>query len=433
MTPFILHLVFSLVSTPAAHGQALSLQQALDMAGKNSPEVQRAEAAQEEAHWRKVESYSTYMPTINAQADHLLDKKYVFLDLNFLGNPVSFPNIMPTTTYSLEAEWSLFDGFAGTDRVRAARSLESAATEESQWAAFKVLREVTLQYYRALAAKTLQTVSENNLATLKDHLKDVNALRHSGLSTNYDVLRVEVQVDEAESELLNAQDNTQLSKSKLAETLGSDSAVDTQGQLPELKADLTAKLQPQPAARPDLQALAQRVQGLDYMERADSRHWVPQLLVYGDYLYYNNRNDQYDDWDNFRNAYSLGVRLRWNLFDGFKDTARDHQALAQKVQSEKTLRAQQLKAKQDVEVWTRKFKYFSSVYKTRQSDIGKAKEAVRLAREGRKAGARTNTDLLDAEADLYRAQAGAINAQLGAIEALINVELATGQPLYNFN
>jgi outer membrane protein TolC len=80
----------------------------------------------------------------------------------------------------------------------------------------------------------------------------------------------------------------------------------------------------------------------------------------------------------------------------------------------------------------RKFTYFCSVFKSRQSDVQKSEESVRLAREGRKVGARTNTDLLDAEADLYRSQAGAVTAQLGAIEALINLELSTGQALYHF-
>ena len=76
--------------------------------------------------------------------------------------------------------------------------------------------------------------------------------------------------------------------------------------------------------------------------------------------------------------------------------------------------------------------YFCDVYRSRLGDIEKARESVRLARVGRKVGARTNTELLDAESDLYRAQAGVVNSQLGAIEALLNLELATGRTLYRF-
>ena len=63
----------------------------------------------------------------------------------------------------------------------------------------------------------------------------------------------------------------------------------------------------------------------------------------------------------------------------------------------------------------------------------KATESLRLVKEGRRVGARTNTEFLDTETELFRAQAGQVNSQIGAVEALINLELATGQKLYNFN
>jgi outer membrane protein TolC len=56
-----------------------------------------------------------------------------------------------------------------------------------------------------------------------------------------------------------------------------------------------------------------------------------------------------------------------------------------------------------------------------------------LAQEGRRAGVRTSTELLDAESDLFRSRAGLITAQMGAIEALVNLELVSGQKLFDFN
>ena len=91
-----------------------------------------------------------------------------------------------------------------------------------------------------------------------------------------------------------------------------------------------------------------------------------------------------------------------------------------------------IKSKNDLAFWKRKFGYYCDVYKARINDIDKAKESVRLAKEGQKVGTRTNTDVLDAEAEVYRAQASSVNAQMGTIEALINIELATGKKLYNF-
>lgn len=410
----------------------LPLNEALSQARSQSPELQKADAAREEARWRKVEAFSTYLPKVQASGTYLLDYKYMFTDIEFGGSPASIPNVVPTTIWNLQAQISLWDGWAGTNRFQSARALSDATNDEYRWAEFKLNRNVTLEYYRALAAQTLKQVAENNLKTLQDHLREVQLFRKSGLSTNYDVLRVEVQVSEAESEVLNAEDNLAVANSHLAEVLGKEDKVEASGKLPELKADLVNGLKDDLQQRLDLQATAEKVDGLNYSAKAASRHWIPKLSAFGIYQYYNNRNDGFDDWDNFRNAYQFGLNLSWDLFDGFASEAKRNEAIQQRVQSEKILRQAQLKGKNDIDRWTRKFKYFCSVYKARTNDVSKSQESVRLAREGRKVGARTNTDLLDAEAELYRAEAGVVTAQLGAVEALINLELSTGQNLYRF-
>ena len=417
-------------SSIARAAEPISLVDAMTRAERSSPVLQKAESMRTQAHWQRVEAAATWLPTVSGSASYLLDKKYVFTDIKFNGAPASIPGIVPTSVFGLNANYVLFDGFASTNRWRAADRLESAARDEYEWTRFELRRTVAREYYRALAAKSLRAVAESNVGTLKDHLSDTREMRRSGLSTNYDVLRVEVQVSEADSELMNATDNIELSAGKLAEALGLDAEVDPVGKMPELRAELVSNVGREPSGeRPDLRALARRNEGLDLRERAGARHWVPQVSLFGNYTYYNNLNDRFTDWDRFRNAYQLGLSLTWNLFDGFRSTATAHDLAERHVQAAKTLRTSVLKSRQDLNFWTRKFKYYCSVYKSRQSDITKATESVRLAREGRRAGARTNTDLLDAESDLFRAQAGAISAQLGTIEALINVELAVGQPL----
>lgn len=425
--------LLSLSVAAVAHGESLNLSQALQTAEKNSPRLQQAASVREEYYWKKVESRSAFLPVVTGTATYLTDYKYVYTDLNFGGADVSIPGIAPTTVYGLNGQLNVFDGFASTNRLRAASSFERAAERDLDWVKFTTDLEVTLQFYRALAAKTLRAVTEANLKTLEEHLQDANQLKRSGLSTNYDVLRVDVQVSEARSELMNSGDEIETANGRLAELLGSSDLIDPQGTLPELRPDLIDKMEASKTPRPDVDALMNRVQGLQQQKYAASVHWVPRVNIFGTYQYYNNRNDEYDDWNNFRNAYQIGVNLTWNLFEGFASEAKSREVLEQKVQAERSLRMAQLKASQDMAFWKRKYKYFYSVFKARQGDIGKAKESVRLAREGRRVGSRTSSELLDAETDLHRAQAGAIRAQLGVIEALVNLEMATGQKLYDFN
>ncbi|UOF02092.1 TolC family protein [Bdellovibrio reynosensis] len=417
-----------------AHGSPLRLSEALEQGLSSSPKTQRAESYLRESEWKKTEAYAGFLPTLTASASYLFDKKYLLVDVALNGLPVSIPQVIPTSNLYITAQWSLFDGFSSTYRLRSGRSLEASAKSDLDWTRFQVEREITLLFYRALAAKEMQAVAEQNLKALDNHLRNVRLFRKVGSSTNIDVLRVEVLLSEAQSEELNAADNVETSKARLSEALGADQDVgEIEGELPRLKKDLISDIKFDVITeRSDLKSLMAKVEALNYQERAAEKYWVPKVFLMGQYQYYNNRTDGFDDYDNYREAYYYGVTLTWNIFDGLLSIARSKQSIEQKYQSEKVLRMAQLKAKRDLDFWKRKFVYFCTLVDARLSDIAKAQESTRLSREGLRAGARTNSDVLDAEADLFRAQAGVVNAQLGAIEALINLELSLGQKIADF-
>lgn len=424
--------LLSLLLPLSSAAATLDLGQAVDEALQNSPKIQRSESERSEAHWKKIENVSGFLPNVSASGNHLFDKKYALTDISFGGAPISVPQIIPTTQVGLTGVLPLFDGFANVNRYRAASANEDAAEQDLGWARFQLEREVTLNYYKALGAKLLETVAEQNVRTLEDHLKDSRLFRKAGVSTNYDVLQVEVQMSEARSELLNATDNTVLAKNNLAESLGRiREERELSGNLPVLQADFVKNVKESAVqSREDILALSNRARASDLMSSAASMHWSPKVSLFGQYQYYNNLDDQW--LHNFRSAYQVGIQFNWTLFDGLASTSRSKQAAEDQVQMEKGLAIAQIHSHQDFELWKRKYLYFCSVYQSRVEDTQKAAEAVRLAREGRKVGARTNTDLLDAEAELHRAQAGAVNAQLGAIEALIRLELAAGQQIHKF-
>jgi outer membrane protein TolC len=434
----LLLLFISLVSTiscfSSASAESFSLSSAIDESLKSSPAVLKARSAAAEANWKKRESFAGFLPTVSAGVNYLTDKRYMLINTTINNNPVVFPSIIPTTTYSVTATLPIFDGFASTNTFRAGQRIASAAKKELSWVEFSVARQVTLLYYKAVAAQLLKEVAYQNLETLKDHQKEAKALKRAGVTTRYDVLRVDTQVSEAESEIFNSEDNMELSKFKLGEALGKEKEErEIHGPLPVLEPDLIAKLEKlEISRRHDIQSLTERVESLEFQDRANGRFWVPRVGLFGQYQHYNNINDEFSNQDYFRDAYQIGINLTWNIFDGMVSLSRSQQSAEQVQQIRRTLQQTRLKAAQDFELWRRKFLYFCTVYKARNSDIARSNEAMRLAREGRKAGARTSTDVLDAELDLFRARAGLVNAQIGATEALINLELASGQKLYDF-
>jgi outer membrane protein TolC len=421
--------------SPYAHAGTLPLAEAVREAEAQSPSLQRSASQLEETKWRRAEALSGFLPAVTGSASYLLDKKYAFLDVNLGAGTISIPQVVPTASYGLGAKIPVFDGWANVDRYRASGDFVQASKLDFDWARFQLEREIIVLYYKALGAKQLRDVAAQNVATLEDHLRDVQLFKKAGVSTNYDVLRVEVQVSEARAALLDASDNVAVAKQSLAEALGKPNEDrELTGTLPVLEPQvLHALREPSDEERLDIQGLRARAGGYDKLDSAAGLFFVPKIFLFGDYQRYNNRDSK--AWlanAAFRDAYDVGVGLSWNIFDGAASYAKSKESVEQRVQAEKTLAMAELHSRRDFQLWQRKYLYYCNVYGSRLSDVEKAKESVRLARAGRKVGARTNTDLLDAESDLNRAQAGVVNAQLGAIEALANLEMATGRHLYNF-
>ena len=415
----------------AAHADSvLTLDQAVDQFHQ-SPRFEKSRSATEEAHWKKVEAFSKFLPNLSFEADHLFDKKYAVFDIP--GFP-EIAQIFPTTTYTVAANWVIFDGFANVNRFDAARSMEEASKKEFNWTEFQGEREVILAFYRSLAAKVLKGVADANYKTLQEHLSDTKLFRKSGISTKFEVLQVEVQASAAKSEVRNAEDTISVSELRLGELLGKDlKGATLQGKLPELDESAIASFQDKIDDRSDIQALEKRVTGMSQLSSAADKHWVPKVALMGEFQKYNNVDDSFSfESTKLRDMYQVGVSLSWNYDGILGPSARAGASSEERYQAQKGLEMSRLKAENDVEFWRRKYLYSVSVFKDRREDIAKAEEAVRLAQEGRRAGTRTNTELLDVEADLFRARAQSVSAQVGAVEALLNLELSTGKKIHEF-
>lgn len=432
--PALVLLAASSAAALVAQAAPLTLSQVLsDLSG--APVTKKTESAVAEASWKRVEAFSGFLPSVRVGANHLIDSQFMVLDVPMGGQTFSIAQVMPTTIYNLNLNWSVFEGFAGVNRFQSAKSFEHAAEAESEWTRFNNQHEAILLYYKALAAKTLREVAEQNERALQDHLNDAKLFKKAGISTNFDLLRVEVQLSEARSEVANARDNEAMAVLRLGELTNQHyDGFEVAGQLPVLDPKLADGLNAESVSRKDLEALGERVTGFERLSSAAEKDWVPRVALYAEYDRYNNRSNSLDyASSDFRDAHSVGVQLSWTLFDGFASTSQRHVASEKRVQAEYDLAIMKEKARNFLEFWKRKYSYFCGVYHARTDDVAKATESVRLAKEGRKVGARTNTDLLDAESELFRARAGLVNSQLGTIEALINLELATGKQLHRFD
>jgi outer membrane protein TolC len=422
-------LFFSVFSFINVYGADLDLQTALREVIGDSPSLERSKSIASEAHWKKTEAFGQgFMPKLKANGNYLTNKKYQFINVNLNGAPIVIPNIVPNSQFNLIAEIPIFDGLISTQRVSAASKFAEAADEKYNWEKFRTEMTVTLAFYQALGSKLLKEVADQNMKVLEDHKKETQLFRKSGVSTNYDVLRVEVQASNGLTDQADADDEIILSKRKLAEVLGHDMEDrDLTGDLPVPRPEIIAQVNQQPLERGDIKAMRLESIAAGSLESAAGRYWVPEFSFFTTYSMYNNLSTGMDDWGSYRNSRQVGFQMNWNLFDGLVSHSRSKQQIEKKVQAEKTLRSAQLAAGKDLDVWTRRYLSQCRIYQARVEDIKRSEESVRLAKAGKRVGARTDSELLDSELDLYRSRAGAVRAQLAAVEALVNLQLANGR------
>ncbi|MBS1958133.1 MAG: TolC family protein [Bdellovibrionales bacterium] len=415
--------------------ETLTLDQAIFKATQNSPTLQKAEAQAQEGRWRKIEGTILLAPSIELSANHFFVKRYQYLDLEFGGAPVSIPQIFPTSGATVEAKWLLFDGLANLDRYRAADYSKDADEQNFDWTRFQLQEDVTLAYFKVVANKKLKDAADQNLKTIQNHLEQIKKMRSGGIATNYDLLRVEAQVSEAQAEALQAEDNIQISKEKLGQLLGvidpvSESVDVTGGDLdaPAASKVKDLKFDPNSSKRLDLRSMENRVAASDLQDRSSGKYWVPKISLGGQYIMYNNLTDGITDWDKYRAAWNAGVFLTWDIFQP-AEFAKAKVETYKAIQNQKTLQQATVQAPVDFAFWKKRYLYNVTLFDAKKADLTRAEETLRLANAGFKAGVRTTTDVIDAELDLFRARAGIVNAQMNCVEAKTKLELALGEKI----
>jgi len=389
--------------------------------------MQRAEATAEEYSWKRVGALSGFMPSVNVSAVHFLDRGYEYTPFPFQGKNLEVPGVFPMTQVTFAASLPIFDGFQNINNYSAARSRESAARHDFDWARFQFEQSVRLAFYQSLAADQLETVSEENVKTLKDHLEQILAVRRGGAATDFDVIRVRVQLREAESDRMAAKDNRAMAREHLNELLvhPGDTRI-LEGELPRPTLDRILGLSvPQSGERPDIAAVELRSDAQADLSRSAHRWWVPRVSLGYNYILYNEYTNGV--FDSMRNAYQLGLFANWSLFDGMKSIAEAGQSEQRRVQEEAKTAEITQHLPVDFDNWKRRYATATSLYSAKLESVEQSVESVRLATNGYRAGVRTSTEVLDAELDLFRSRAGVVNAQIDAAQSLINLELALGR------
>jgi outer membrane protein TolC len=402
---------------------SLTLEEAINKAIGQSPDLDQTRAQADRAKWHRTESLSGFLPSLTVGGHWLFDERTPLFEANFGETQIS--SIGPASPI-LDGEVILkvpvFDGLRNVDRFNSASNQGKAAELQVDWGTYSLRQQVRLTYGSILEAKELAIVAGQDVKDLEDHRRLVEDQLHAGVTTKVDLLRVESQLSVAISEKTNADDEVKIRLRQLAQLMGEeDEERDVTGALPvPSDADMKAIDSAELGSRYDIDALGLQLEASSDTQRADSKWWLPSISLLGAYAAVTSQPLKFT-------SYAFGVSLSMNIFDGMTSYSRSKEALESERIADRQQTSTRLQAKTDFETYRRRYRYNLERYRARADDVSRATETVRLALAGFRAGTQTNTDVLDAEQDLFNARSNEIQAQYGALESLVRFELALGR------
>lgn len=426
-----------------AKSNSFSLQQAIEYALKNSPNVQNAELDKLNAIYKKNEIFGMGLPQVNGSIDF---KDYLKIPTSLLPAqifggaagtyiPVKF-GTKYNATAGISASQLIFssdylfglkasDQFVGLYEINLKRSKE------------ELIMQVSKAYYTVLVNQEKLKFYDSNIARLEKTSGDFKAYYKEGLAEQIDVERWEVQLNNLKSEKESVQKIIGLSITALKFQMGyklSDELV------------LTDKLDANEEQNQEMSLAAINIKGRSDIQLLQSQQslyeldikrlkygYLPTLAAYGSFQYNAQRTTfnllQFDNNDVNKKWFPIslvGVTLNMNLFDGLQRYYKIQQA---KITSQKSLNTiKNLEMAFELEANSAAVRYNISLtsMKNQKKNMDLAQHILEVATKKFQVGVGNNLDVVFAEASLKDAQTNYYSALFDLMMAKVDYQKATG-------
>jgi outer membrane protein TolC len=403
--------------------QAITLQQAIEIAFRNNRQVQVARLSVDRSRQSINLAQAAQALRIGLQSD-----------LTNAGSSLIFgsgssglsSNSSTSLNGAASARYTILDAGRNQSSVRAAEEqvrfdqLDLVRVEQ------QIRSQVITAYYDLQAADSSIIINQASVRDATRSLSDAQLQERAGVGTRFDILTAQVQLATANQNLTNAQAQQQTARKNLAQILVVDNnteftAADAVRELGTWKYALedsiilAFKNRPEAEQQLALRSVSQQQQNV--AAAANSA----QVDLVGSYGLGKSLSASTSVQDN----YSVGLQLTWNFLDGGATAANTN---IQKVNE--TIYENQFTTNRNQIRYQVEQAYFSlgSSQKniaTSTQALTQAEESLKLARLRFQAGVGTQTDVINAQTSLATARGNRVTAILNYNRALANLRTAT--------
>ena len=426
--------------------ESITLQQAIDLARRNSQVLQIAGQQVEQTRAVLREQQAALYPDLNFQMDASRSvaaggelgiralQRRLNAQANRTGQPAeqagtNFGSNTLNSTLQLNYTIDLFGGRRAT--IRAAEEQLRFRELDVERQAEELRFDTAEAYYNLQNADGQVAIRQASVRNAQQSLRDAEALERAGVGTRFAVLQAQANLANEQQQLSVARRDQRVAQRRLAEILNISqtanlTAADPVEQAGSWRLSLEESIVQAFRNRPELeQQLVQRDISKQ-QRRSIQAGRLPQLSVGGSYNVLGLDPDNPDPYTSrgWADGYSIRASLTWSLFDGGAANARVRQRDAEITIAES--RFDQVRNQVRREVEQAYFGLESSFENIETSEAGvlQSREALRLARLRFQAGVGTQTDVIQAETDLTRAERNRLSAIVNYNLGLSSLERA---------
>jgi len=353
-----------------------------------------------------LEVRSAQIPNVNSTAGYQWNDK----EISTNGRDTAW-------AVDITARQILYAGGGVAASVKSQKLALEAAVLELRSIINDALLDVRVRFYTVLVNRERIKVQEESVDLLQKQLQDVKNRFEAGTVSNFEVLRAEVALANAQPDLITARNDFRLSIEELRQSLGFVSNANTNpSQVPEFLGtlefkpatfDLKSALVTARETRPDLQRLAKLTDAAEQNVKASRSRYQPTVSAFGAYDWrqsaISNPNSSVDGW-------TVGLQSAWNIFDGRATAGRVAQSRSLLEQTKLSLAEAGLAVDVDVRRAISTFQGAVELAEASKKVVEQATEAVRLANARFSAGTATQLDVLQTQVALTDAKLNQLRA-----------------------
>jgi outer membrane protein len=415
----------------SAQKKPLSLEAAVAAGIEASPALHASRMKVESSAAKSREAAAGRLPALKLGGGYarLSEVPPFSVTLPFLPNPIVVSeNYFDSLSLRLGIQQPLFTGFRLQAGEASARLLEQSAGQDLEKDRAEFVFGVKSAYWGLARARALETVIDENIRQVGEHLKDVRAFFDQGMATKNDILRAELELSNEKLVRIDARNAAEIALTTLNSLIGWPLDTDVElttspGDVPQGGDASGGGERPQ---RADIKSADFRIRAYEMGVKAARSGYYPQVHLFGNYFYLRPNPRYMPALDKFRGTWDLGVSVSFDLWDWGKTKSQAEQARAQLDQARDARQLLEDQAVLEIAQSELSLNRAGEKIEVAALTVAQAEENLRVTRERFKQGVALSADVLDADVALLRAKVSRTQSEIDLELARARLEKALG-------